>query len=403
MSTIANHHTLPSQATDASANTWPRILILGSSIGGGGAERRFGLLLQHLFDGTADGIALRACSAPKLNPGQNFQSLGWQGKLDYGKAILRLRRVLARREHDAVVSLGLYSNVVLWAASRALRDRPALVMTEITRPYTESTRFSSPLAARIRQPLYRISYRGADLVAANSEDGRREIIAHYGGEANSIVRIPNLIERDRVAGLADAPCDIASADLEARPFRICLVARLDPIKRVDTLLRAAHALSHELDWSIDLVGEGPHRPHIEALVDELSIRARVRLHGWRENPYPVMKAADVTVLCSEYEGFSNTVLESMVIGTPVITSYCSQDAREMVAKGAALGFEIGDWQGLRDHLTTLKCNPEVAARLASAASAFAERHHLINAVREYEELVRNAIELMRRTQQLNRL
>jgi glycosyltransferase involved in cell wall biosynthesis len=386
---------LASKAKDALA-TKPRTLVIGSAIGGGGAERRFGLLLQHLFDGAADGIALHACGTPKLKPGQNFLSLGWQGKIDYGKAVLRLRRVLARQEYDAVVSLGLYPNVVLWAASRKLRDRPALIMTEITRPYTESMRFSSPLASRIRQPLYRLSYRSADLVAANSEDGRREIIAHYGGEENSVMRLPNLIEADRVARLAETAYNLADAALDTKPFRICLVARLDPIKRVDTLLRAAHALSHELNWVIDLVGDGPDRPRIESLVEQLSIGSRVKLHGWRENPYPVIKAADVTVLCSEYEGFSNTVLESMVLGTPVITSFCSQDARDMVAEGAALGFEIGDWQGLSDCLEALHRNPEAARRLETAASSFAARHHLTNAVREYEGLVRNAVAVRKR-------
>ena len=177
-----------------------------------------------------------------------------------------------------------------------------------------------------------------------------------------------------------------------------MVARFDPIKRIDTLLRAAHALAPGLDWAIDLVGDGPQRAEIETLVNELSIRPRVTLHGWLENPYPVMKAADVTVLCSEYEGFSNSVLESMVIGTPVVTGYCSQDAREMVAAGAALGFEIGDWQGLRDHLATLRREDHLAVELGAKARVYAARHHLSNAVREYEVLVRRAVALRQRAE-----
>ncbi len=371
----------------------PRTLIVGSAIGGGGAERRFRLLLEHLFGGTADGIALCACPAPELRAGQSFKSLGWRGKRDYAKAVFALRRALSRRRHEAVISLGLYPNVLLWAASRALRNRPALIMTEITRPYTESIKFSGPINARVRQPLYRMSYGGADLVAANSEDGLYEIITHYGVKPETAIRVPNLIEADRVNVLAGPQSPDTDIVAGSGPLRICMVARFDPIKRVDTLLYAAHALGPAFSWAIDLVGDGPQRPRIEALVDELSIRTRVTLHGWLENPYPVIKAAGVTVLCSEYEGFSNTVLESMVIGTPVITSFCSQDSRDMAAAGAVLGFEIGDWCALRGHLVALQEEPQLAAKLRSRASAYAARHHVSNAVTEYEALVRKTVSL----------
>ncbi len=44
------------------------------------------------------------------------------------------------------------------------------------------------------------------------------------------------------------------------------------------------------------------------------IRPRVTLHGWLAQPRPLDEAAGATVLCSEYEGLSNAVLESMAIG-----------------------------------------------------------------------------------------
>ena len=380
----------------AEYNSWvfttkPRVLLFGSAVGGGGAERRFRLLLEHMFDGTVDGIALRNGVPPNLKPSQRFDTLGWQSKGDYARAIFRLRRIIDSGRYDAIVSLGLYPNVILWAASRFLRNRPALVMTEITRPFTESKHFAGPLTGRLRQILYRLSYNGADLVAANSEDGKYEIISHYHVPPSTVVRVPNLIEAGVVRKLADTSGGVE--ELVPRPgvFRICLVARLDPIKRIDTLLRAAHALGSDFDWEIDLVGDGPNRGLIESLSEELSIRAKVRLHGWLENPYPIIRAADVTVLCSEYEGFSNSVLESMVIGTPVVTSYCSRDAREMVSAAAALGFEIGDWRELADLLKILRDSPGIAARLRASGLLYSEAHHVSNAIPVYERLVREAI------------
>lgn len=366
----------------------PRILIVGSSLRGGGAETRFRLLLANLFDGQADGASVHVCEPASLPPGQRFHSLGWRTKADYPKAILALRRLLSSNCYDAALSLGLYPNVMLWAASRGLSRRPALIMTEITRPFTESTRFSNPMARIVRQPLYRWSYGGADLVAANSEDGVREIVAHYGADPARTRRAPNLVEVERVRAMADMHEPDAPNPAQNS---LCMVARLDPIKRIDTLLRAVHGLSADLPWRVDIVGEGPARAALQALIGELRLSERVKLHGWRANPYPFIKAAAATALCSEYEGFSNTVLESMVIGTPVVTSFCSLDSRHMTAQGATLGFEIGDVAALRAHLENVLREPALRERLRANATRYAAPHHANAAVKQYEALVVQAI------------
>lgn len=360
-----------------------RVLVFGSALGGGGAETRFRLLFESLFGGAADGVALHETPSPTLRDGQRFFSLGWQRKSDYLTAALRLRRILSKGSYDAVLSLGLYPNVVLSLACLGLRRRPALVMTEITRPYTESTRFSNPLAARIRPILYRLSYRAADRVAANSEDGRHEVVHFLGVASERAVRVPNLIETERVRDRASQAHNWTTC---AHATHFCMVARFDPMKRVDTLLRAAHALQKP-EWHVDLVGDGPERPAVEALIAELRIADKVTLHGWVANPHPLVAAAGASVLCSEYEGFSNSVLEAMVIGTPVLTSFCSRDARDMHDKGAALGFEVGDWQTLSLHMARIMSDTDLRTDLRRAAQAYAGRHHLTHAVEEYQALL----------------
>jgi glycosyltransferase involved in cell wall biosynthesis len=168
-----------------------------------------------------------------------------------------------------------------------------------------------------------------------------------------------------------------------------MVVRFDPIKRVDTLLQAAHALN-DPNWHVDLVGDGPQRSAIEALISKLEIADHVTLHGWVANPYPLVKASAALVLCSEYEGFSNSVLESMVIGTPVLTSFCSHDARDMHDSGAALGFDVGDWRALSQHMARIMSDRDLRISLRRSAQAYASRHHLDLAVREYQALLHAA-------------
>lgn len=365
----------------------PKVLLVGNALGGGGAENRFRLMAAHMFGGDVHAAVLQARDGP-VELKHPLIDLCWSGTATYPRTISRLRAILSEGQYDVAVSAALYPNAVLWAATRGLSNRPALVMTEITRPFTESTKFvASPLVRAIRQWLYRASYRSADLVAANSEDGRLEIARHYGPPLRDIVRIPNIVDVEKV----EAKAKEETAFAPQRPS-FCVIARLDPIKRVDTLLEATALLPREMDWQVDIVGEGTDRAKIEAQVRRHDLADRVTLHGWQANPYPFIRQARATILCSEYEGFSNSVLESMILRVPVITSFCSSDAEDMVMRGAALGFQVGDVITLARHLESLLTDSALLVRLVEDASQYSRQYHLAEAVSDYESLVIRALE-----------
>ncbi len=374
-------------ASDAPA---PKVLLVGSAISGGGAETRLRLIAQHLFGGTADVAVLKSTDSA-LGPGQRLHPLGWAGSRSYPGILRRLRRAVRSHPYDAVLAFGLYPNTLAWAAVKGMRCRPALILTEITRPDAEA-RFAGGVRRAMGHVMRRVSYPGADLCAANSEDGVAEVVRCYSVDPRRIRRLPNLIEPDRIARLSAEDAD--GADAADPTPSICAVARLVPLKRIDTLLDAAALLPAGLAWRVDILGDGPERRALEALAPRLGIGSRVRFHGWTRNPYPAMRRALVTVLTSSYEGFSNTVLESMALGTPVITSFCSSDARQMVETGAALGFPIGDHRTLALQLTRVLREPNLRRDLSGRARAYAERHTLPSALREYEALVRDAVARM---------
>jgi glycosyltransferase involved in cell wall biosynthesis len=201
--------------------------------------------------------------------------------------------------------------------------------------------------------------------------------------------VPNLVDPGHLEQLAEEGEPVQATDGIAS---ICVAARLDRLKRVDTLLKAAAGLQWELPWRIDVLGDGNQRAELEALSRTLGIADRVFFRGWMNNPYPIMSRATVSVLCSEYEGFSNSVIEAMVLRTPVITSLCTTDARDMCERGAALGFPVGDHLGLRAELMRVLEDETLRARLKTKAWAYVQRHTIHCAIKEYEKLVFDAIE-----------
>jgi glycosyltransferase involved in cell wall biosynthesis len=104
-----------------------------------------------------------------------------------------------------------------------------------------------------------------------------------------------------------------------------------------------------------------------------------------------MSRATATVVTSEYEGFSNTALESFVLGVPVITSFCCTDAHLLSEQGAALGFPVGDHAALRRQMLQTLSDADLCARLRENGRVEAERHSSARAVQAYETLVRDAV------------
>lgn len=91
--------------------------------------------------------------------------------------------------------------------------------------------------------------------------------------------------------------------------------------------RKGHALTIQAmrllpEWDLVILGEGPDRPALEALVGKLGLTGRVRLLGGRPHGELLRyySAADAMVLASSREGWANVLLEAMACGTPVIAS-----------------------------------------------------------------------------------
>lgn len=99
------------------------------------------------------------------------------------------------------------------------------------------------------------------------------------------------------------------------------VGRLVKPKGYDLLLDAALILKNRnihFKWCI--IGEGSERTFIESGIQRKGLEKYVFLLGLKENPYPYMKACDVYIQTSRYEGFGMTVAEAKILGKPIIST-----------------------------------------------------------------------------------
>ena len=148
--------------------------------------------------------------------------------------------------------------------------------------------------------------------------------------------------------------------------------RLVPWKGFDTLVRLAAAMKlhrPELRWII--VGSGPWENHLRELAADLSVTDRVRFTGRlsHEQMSLYLRAGDVFVLWSEYEGLSHVLLEAMQAGTAVVASDAGGN-KEVVEHGeSGLLVPWGDSAGLREAIERLSRDPALRERLRGAGRA----------------------------------
>lgn len=165
------------------------------------------------------------------------------------------------------------------------------------------------------------------------------------------------------------------------------VARLDPVKDHATLLRACAKLPPKA--TLVLAGDGPFRRSLEQLARVEGLGGRVRFLGHRaDSIYP---ALDAFVLASKYEGFSNTILEAMACGLPVIASNVGGNP-SLVSERTGFLFEAGDAIALGGLLAKVVNDGKLRRSLGQAALERARARSLDRMAAAYGALYRSVLE-----------
>jgi glycosyltransferase involved in cell wall biosynthesis len=190
---------------------------------------------------------------------------------------------------------------------------------------------ASPLARLARRALQK-----ASAVQAISQRIAAELI-RQGFDRARIVALPNAVDTQRFAPAAHGPPG-------AEPtLRAIFVGRLVREKGLHTLLEAwAVGFGSSATTRLRLVGGGPLEANLRARAKTLGIGNAVEFLGHREDIQDLIHASDFGVLPSVIEGLSNTLLECMACGLPVIASRISGSEDFVVPGRNGWLFPAGD-------------------------------------------------------------
>lgn len=212
---------------------------------------------------------------------------------------------------------------------------------------------------------------------------RDSLAEHFGVPSELHVELPNTINPAliRELGAEEVPDDIA--EWMAQPGTHVVVAgRLSTEKNHDGFLHGFAEFMREsrAPFYATFLGDGPKIGDLRNTVKKLGLGDRVYFAGYRENPYPAIRRADVLFVSSTHEGQSLVLLEAMTLGTQVVSTDIPGPAS--VLEGGALGVLVpptveGITHGLR----------EIEAGNLVSSDAFDAEGYLVVARRALERVV----------------
>lgn len=189
-----------------------------------------------------------------------------------------------------------------------------------------------------------------DRYVAVSLDLGRWLNETVGIERGKVITIHNGVDLRRF-GDADRDAGRAALGVDRDTAVLGTVGRLDPVKDQGRLLEAYARIPAEAGrHCLVLVGDGPCRRELEARAAQPDLRGRVRLLGERGDVPRLLAAFDVFALPSLAEGISNTVLEAMASGLPLVATRTGGNP-ELVEDGVTGRLvAVGDTASLADAL-----------------------------------------------------
>lgn len=156
-----------------------------------------------------------------------------------------------------------------------------------------------------------------------------------------------------------------------RSKTIVSIGRFDKQKNYNMLIEAFAEFSKmHNDYKLILYGKGDLENEIKAKVNELGISAKVEFAGFRQNVHELVLDSAMFVLTSNYEGLSNSMLEAMAIGLPVICTDCPPGgAKEyIINKENGILVPVGNVQKACEAMCYLAEHPHEASEMGKRAS-----------------------------------
>lgn len=367
-----------------------KILFFIPSLAGGGAERTIVNIINHLDYSKFDPVLVmcqeitfdyqkneyidflnKKCKIIYLNCKLN--------KLSIFKLILELKKCINREKPDLIFSTRLKVNIIAMISKILAKGNVPIVLRE-------STNRSEEGISKILKLITKYFYNKANYVIALSNGVKTDLVQNFRIKRDKIKVIYNPVDLHHIKNQSKE--SIEENFLFKGDSKIIIsVGRLFEQKDFKTLIKAFKIVDFKIDAKLVILGKGPLEKELKQLAKDLGIENKVYFLGFKKNPYKYIKRANLFVLSSKFEGFGHVIVESMAVGTPVISTDCKSGPGEILENGKyGKLVNVGDSKGLANEIISLLNDSDSChyfSKIGIERSLFFEAKKII---KEYEDI-----------------
>ena len=174
-------------------------------------------------------------------------------------------------------------------------------------------------------------------------------------------------------------------------FVITAVGRLTNQKDFINLINAFELIAHSLNSvRLVIIGDGEQKNILKSLVENLNLDSKVEFLGFQSNPYKFMKASNLFVMSSKWEGPGHVLIEALGLGCPVITTDCPIGPADSIQNGEFGELvEVGNTKALSEAiLHAYKHQSDMLVKVKKSEN-YMNKFYTNNVVNEYKKLLSN--------------
>ena len=316
----------------------------------------------------------------------------WASREESGGLLInRIWCVHRRRLHVATSSISLFLFFLMngrrfdvfhvhqmgWPASLTILcgrmlGRPVALKLTSTEVLGINSLISDAPLARFQCELHR----SIDICLATSDRAAREA-SSFGIPPRNIKRIPNLLDTDFFRPLDPEDRAAVRRRLGVREeFLAIAVSRLDPVKHYEMMIEAWERFALEKEQvKLVIVGDGPIESELRERAAKSSACSSIDFVGAVQDPAPWYQASDIFLLSSRLEGLSNSLMEALSSGLPIISTRISGSEDVIGETEAGALVEVGDSAAMAMELGRFHEDADLRLACASRARKYATDHY----------------------------
>lgn len=236
--------------------------------------------------------------------GKRVQVLGLDYKIPSIKTIWKFYKFLKKEKPDVLHTSGAEANFFGFFSGK-LAGVPKIIVEEI----------GIPKHSQKARPIFQYIFRNADWAVGESQEVVKHISSQFGLQPSKTTVIYNF-------GLFNYDLSTIKAENKNNEFRMLMISRLEPVKNIEGMINVVKQLKNKTDLNLRLIiaGSGQSESALKKQVKELDMENQVTFLGFINDPYPYLVNADLYILNSHSEGFSNSLVEAMYSKTPSLST-----------------------------------------------------------------------------------